>query len=96
MYNSIELEKNFLMILGCSPGAKRQVQKSRRSEEKPASSDSEFYADSEYVTLIETFFGQKNGLTATCPFDSYRGNIFGHLFLEACHNDSKDLSKFEL
>jgi hypothetical protein len=28
---------------------------------------SEFDADSEYVILFKKFFGQKNGLTATCP-----------------------------
>jgi hypothetical protein len=34
---------------------------------KSTSFYSEFDADSEYVILFKNFFGQKNGLTATCP-----------------------------
>ena len=56
------------MVLGSPTGAKLQVKnESRFSTEKNTSFYSEFNADSEYVILFQKYFGQKNGLTATCP-----------------------------
>ena len=58
------------MALGSPTGAKLQVKnESRFSTEKNTSFYSEFNADSEYVILFQKYFGQKNGLTATCPFE---------------------------
>ncbi len=43
---------------------------------------SEFDADSEYVTLFENYFGQKNALIDTCSFNPtkkrYFKRIYGH------------------
>jgi hypothetical protein len=43
------------------------------------SSDAESYADSEYVILFKKYFGQKSGLTGTCPLvDHQVHSIIGH------------------
>jgi hypothetical protein len=41
---------------------------SRFLTEKNTSFYSEFNADTDYVILFKKYRGQKNGLTATCPF----------------------------
>ena len=64
---SIELEKKIFDGSGVPLRCLKTGEKSRLSTEKSTSFDSEFHADSEYITLFEKFFGQKNGLTATCP-----------------------------
>ncbi len=67
-------EKNFDGS-GVPTRAKLQVKnESRFSTKKSTSFYSEFYADSEYVILSEKYFGQKNGLTATCPLFLYLMN----------------------
>jgi hypothetical protein len=61
-------EKKISMILRSPTGAQWTVKnESRFSTAKITSFYSEFNTDSEYVILFKKFFGQKNGLTATCP-----------------------------
>jgi hypothetical protein len=56
------------MILRFPPGAQSTVKNENHfSIAKSTSFYSEFDADSEYVILFKKCFGQKNGLTATCP-----------------------------
>jgi hypothetical protein len=60
------------MILRFPPGAQSTVKNENHfSIAKSTSFYSEFDADSEYVILFKKCFGQKNGLTATCPFNRY-------------------------
>jgi hypothetical protein len=61
------------MILRSPPGAHSTVKNENHfSIAKSTSFYSEFDADSEYVILFKKIFGQKNGLTATCPFKLIR------------------------
>jgi hypothetical protein len=56
------------MVLGSRTGAQWTVKnESHRCAKKNTLFYSEFYADSEYVTLFENYFGQKNALIDTCP-----------------------------
>jgi len=56
------------MGLGSPTGAQWTVKnESHFFTKKNTSFYSEFNADSEYVTFFKKYFGQKNGLTATCP-----------------------------
>jgi hypothetical protein len=57
------------MFLGSPTGAQWTVKnESHRCTKKNTLFYSEFDADSEYVTLFENYFGQKNALIDTCPF----------------------------
>ncbi len=57
------------MVLGSPTGAQWTVKnESHRCTKKNTLFYSEFDADSEYVTLFENYFGQKNALIDTCPF----------------------------
>jgi hypothetical protein len=56
------------MVLGSPTGAQWTVKnESHRCTKKNTLFYSEFDADSEYVTLFENYFGQKNALIDTCP-----------------------------
>jgi hypothetical protein len=56
------------MVLGSPTGAQWTVKnESHLCTKKNTLFYSEFDADSEYVTLFENYFGQKNGLIDTCP-----------------------------
>ncbi len=56
------------MVLGSPTGAQWTVKnESHRCTKKNTLFHSEFDADSEYVTLFENYFGQKNALIDTCP-----------------------------
>jgi len=58
------------MVLGSPTGAQLTVKnESHPCTKKNTLFYSEFDADSEYVTLFENYFGQKNGLIDTCPFN---------------------------
>jgi len=69
-------KKKFFMILRSPPAAHSTVKNENHfSIAKSTSFYSEFDADSEYVILFKKFFGQKNGLTATCPFGDINGQF---------------------
>jgi beta-N-acetylglucosaminidase len=62
-------KKIFSIVRGSSTGAQWTVKnESHLCTKKNTLFYSEFDADSEYVTLFENYFGQKNGLIDTCPF----------------------------
>jgi hypothetical protein len=59
------------MVLGSPTGAQCTVKnESHLCTKKNTLFYSKFDADSEYVSLFENYFGQKNGLIDTCPLTS--------------------------
>jgi hypothetical protein len=60
------------MVLGSATGAQWTMKnESHLCTKKNTLFYSEFDADSEYVTLFENYFAQKNGLIDACPFFSF-------------------------